>query len=612
MSRASQPSGEIMAKSNRRADSRSNARSIRLATAALLATAATAIGGAVSAGAGTDGAVVTMTIGLTQDLASPNVVNGYLVSDFELYNLQYATLTNKAAADFATVPGLAESWTASTDGLTYTYTLRDGLKWSDGTALTADDIVYTIDRSRDEEWSNHFSTVENITATALDPRTVQIVSSVPDPKLPTMDVYIVPKHIYEGIEDAASYDGLDGVASGAYSLDDWRSGQDWTMVRNPNYFGPDNGIDRIIFRVFSNPDAMVAALESGEVDFAHNIPAAAFESLDANPDIVAVAGNQGGFTQLSLNGGEGGIGDGSPALLDPTVREAIYHAIDRQVIVDRVSLGLSLIGTTLSPSADPAWVPDLGDEAWDFDPARSMQLLDEAGYADSDGDGTRETPDGEPFVLRYVERSESTVAAGIREFITGYLTAVGIGTEVTVMDDTQLYDAQIAGNYDMFVWGWTPFVDPDPMLSYFTCAQITTDIEAAGYNDANWCSEEYDSLYEEQKVELDQVARTDIVHEMLRLFNRESTYFVLTIDPDLQAYRTDRFAGWLQQPDSAGPVLFTNSSPTYDNLTVIDAGGDDGGFPVVPVVIGVAVVALVGVGALVMAGKRRKTQDDRE
>jgi len=601
-----------MAKSNRRADSRSNARSIRLATAALLATAATAIGGAVSAGAGTDGAVVTMTIGLTQDLASPNVVNGYLVSDFELYNLQYATLTNKAAADFATVPGLAESWTASTDGLTYTYTLRDGLKWSDGTALNADDIVYTIDRSRDEEWSNHFSTVENITATALDPRTVQIVSSVPDPKLPTMDVYIVPKHIYEGIEDAASYDGLDGVASGAYSLDDWRSGQDWTMVRNPNYFGPDNGIDRIIFRVFSNPDAMVAALESGEVDFAHNIPAAAFESLDANPDIVAVAGNQGGFTQLSLNGGEGGIGDGSPGLLDPTVREAIYHAIDRQVIVDRVSLGLSLIGTTLSPSADPAWVPDLGDEAWDFDPARSMQLLDEAGYADSDGDGTRETPDGEPFVLRYVERSESTVAAGIREFITGYLTAVGIGTEVTVMDDTQLYDAQIAGNYDMFVWGWTPFVDPDPMLSYFTCAQITTDIEAAGYNDANWCSEEYDSLYEEQKVELDQVARTDIVHEMLRLFNRESTYFVLTIDPDLQAYRTDRFAGWLQQPDSAGPVLFTNSSPTYDNLTVIDAGGDDGGFPVVPVVIGVAVVALVGVGALVMAGKRRKTQDDRE
>lgn len=201
----------------------------------------------------------------------------------------------------------------------------------------------------------------------------------------------------------------------------------------------------------------------------------------------------------------------------------------------------------------------------------------------------------------------------MREFITGFLTAVGIATEVTVMDDTQLYDAQIAGNYDMFVWGWTPYVDPDPMLSYFTCAQVTTDVLASGFNDANWCSEEYDTLYEQQKVELDSGRRLDIVHEMLRLFNREATYLVLSIDPDLQAYRTDRFTGWLQQPESTGPVLFTNSSPTYDNLTVIDGGGgDDGGFPVVPVVIGVVVVAVVAVGAVVIGGRRRKTQDDRE
>ncbi len=87
------------------------------------------------------------------------------------------------------------------------------------------------------------------------------------------------------------------------------------------------------------------------------------------------------------------------------------------------------------------------------------------------------------------------------------------------MDDTQLYDVQVAGNYDIFVWGWTPYVDPDPMLSYFLCDQVTTDVEAPGSNDANWCSEEYDALYEQQKVELDPERRREIVAEMLRLFN---------------------------------------------------------------------------------------------
>jgi peptide/nickel transport system substrate-binding protein len=109
------------------------------------------------------------------------------------------------------------------------------------------------------------------------------------------------------------------------------------------------------------------------------------------------------------------------------------------------------------------------------------------------------------------------------------------------------------------------------MLSYFTCDQVTYDVDEAGYNDANWCDPAYDELYQQQKVELDPARRREIVAEMLRLFNREATYLVLLQDPDLQAYRTDRFEGWLRQPAGTGPVLFTNSSPTYENLRVIGA-----------------------------------------
>ena len=558
---------------------------------------------------------VTLTVGLLQDMSSPNVTVGYLVPEFDVWNLQYSTLTDKAADDFETIPGLAESWEESNDGLTYTYKLREGLKWSDGEALTADDVAYTINRSRDEEWPNHFSTTGNLDATVIDDRTVQITSSVPDPKLPTMDVYIVPKHIYEPLDADAilEYDALDGVASGPYALTAWRSGQDWTMEKNPNWWGRDNGIDRIVYRVFTNPDAMVAALQQGEIDFAHDIPYPSVDLLEKEDGIEVVDGLQGGFTELALNGGQGGIGDGHPALQDLDVRHAIYYAIDRDVLFDRVALGNGAKGTTVSPSADPSWMPDLGDEAYTYDPDRANKILDDAGYLDTDGDGVREMPDGSrPLEFRYAERSESSISAPIREFVTGWLRDIGIATTVSVMDDTQLYDVQVAGNYDMFSWGWTPYVDPDPMLSYFTCDEVTSDPDEPGSNDANWCSPEYDTLYQQQKVELDSDKRHDIVHEMLKLFNRESTYLVLLQDADMQAYRTDRFEGWLQQPADDGPVLFTNTSPSYVNLSVT-GGGDDGGGVNVGLIVGIAVaaIALIGIGAFVIT-RRSATGDERE
>lgn len=572
---------------------------------------------AVAQGSSDDGDAVTLTIGLLQDLSSPNVTVGYLVPDFELWNLQYASLTDKAADDFETIPGLAESWEESDDGLTYTYTLREGLQFSDGEPLTADDVVYTINRSRDEEWANHYSTVANLEAVALDDRTVEITSSVPDPRLPAMDVYIVPEHVYENIsaDDLASYDGLDGVASGQYSLSEWRSGQDWTMVENPNWWGEDNGIDRIVYRVFTNGDAMVAALQAGEIDAAHEVPRSALERLQGEADIETVSGEQGTFTELAMNGGAGGIGDGHPALQDLVVRHAIAHAIDREVLFDRVALGTGAPGTVMVPSANPEWTPELSEEAaFDFDPDQANAMLDEAGYLDTDGDGIREMPDGtDPLNFRYIERSESETAPAIREFLTQWLGDIGIGTEVSVMDDDQLYEASIAGEYDLFVWAWTPFVDPDPQLSYFTCDQLTTDVNEPGNNDANWCDPRYDELYEQQRVELDPDERREIVHEMVEFFHENGTYVVLLQDADPQAYRTDRFEGWLRQPAEVGPVLFSNSSPTYANLTTAEGSSGDSGGTSTGLIVGLVVIGIVVIGGgawFVM--RSRAGADDRE
>ncbi len=588
----------------------------RMMAGAVGALAVAAVGWVLPAHAAQD-APVTLTVGLLQDLDSPNVTAGYLVSSYEVWNLQYATLTDKAAADFATEPGLAESWTASDGGLTYTYTLREGLTWSDGTPLTADDVAWTVNTSRDQGWMNHSSITANLTATAVDARTVKITSSVPDPKLPTMDVYILPKHIWEeqAAGDITTYDALDGVGSGPFTLQEWKSGQSWTMKANPNYWKGAPAIDQVIFRVFTNADAMVAALKKGEIDAANAVPSSAFADLQSTEGIEAIFGTQGSMTELAMNGMAGGLGDGHPALQDVTVRHAIHHAIDKQVLFDRVINGYGVKGTTLSVSPDPAWKPAIPEaEQYTYDPARAQQLLDDAGYVDTNGDGVREMPGGgQELVFRYAERSESEVAAPIRELVTGWLEQIGIGTEVSVFDDTQLTDVVASGEYDLFVWGWTPFVDPDPMLSYFRCEQLTTSLDSYGYNDANWCSDEFDALYTQQNQELDRTKRIELVHQMLRLFYDESTYVVLFEDAELQAYRTDRFTGWTRQPAETGPVLFSNTSPTYANLVPVGGGGDDDGGMGTGVLIAVIVGAVVAAGAAVLLITRSRTsRDERE
>ena len=572
-------------------------------------------------------AKVVFTVGVTNDYDTLNPVVGVEVPDYEVWNLQYATLTDKAATDFATIPGLAESWKASNDGKTFTYTLREGLEWSDGTPLTAEDIAYTVNRAKKEEWLNYDSTVKNLTAKVIDERTVEIASSVPDPKLPTMDVYILPKHVIEKYDAKAitKWDGITEVGSGPFALTEAKRGQFWTLKANPSYWGwkgKQPPVDEVVFRQFSNADAMVAALERGEVDAAHDVPAESFEGLKGSEGIVAIQGEQGGFTEIGVNGGRpdakrvDGIGNGNPALADPEFRKAIAHAIDKQTMIDRVSAGLGRPATTISPSANPEWIPEIPEaEQYTFDLAKSKEILDAAGYDDTNGNGIREGKDGKDITLTYYILSDSTTAAPNAEFVTGWLKEIGIGTTVKTVSSSKLTEIIGKGDYDMFQWGWTPFVDPDPMLSYFTCGQLSSDPEDPTnyYNDANWCDPAYDADYKAQNVELDKDKRIEIVHRMLRNMYDAAVYNVISFESDLQAYRTDRFAGWLRQPAGIGPVLFSNTSPTYANLTLVGSSsqGDGGGLSTG----GIIAIAVAGAAAIVLLAvflRRRRSSGERE
>jgi len=596
-----------------------------LFVAAVLAAAIVALPGGSTA-SGQDGGKNVLTIGMTQGIDSMNPVRGVTVAAFEAWNMVYPTLTDKAAKDFGVIPGLATKWKGSDDGKTWTYTLRPGMKWSDGQALTAEDVAYTVNRSRDEAWLNHASTTGNLTATATSPTEVVIKSKVPDPKLPTMDVYIVPKHVYEKYDAKAitKWNGQTDVAGGPYSLAEFKKGQFARFTANPNFWGGKPAVDEVVIRKFNNADAMVAALKRGEIDFVQNVPEGQYLNLQKDPDFVTLEGRQGGFDEFAINMGDG-LKKPHPALLDPKVREAIAHAIDKQTIVDRVLRGIGEPAEAVSPSANPGWTPDIPeDQRFDFDLEKSKQILDDAGYKDTDGDGIREMPGGgQPLKFRYAVRSESDPSPRIAEFITGWLKEIGIATTQKTYDDGQLTEVIGKGDYDMFVWGWTPYVDPDPMLSYFTCDQVSSDPDDPTnyYNDASLCDPEYDKLYKAQKTELDPDKRMEIVHEMLTRFYSHAGYLPLYTQGDLQAYRKDRFTGWQKQPDGIGPVLFSNTSPSYMSLKRAsatssdaagsgDGGGDGGGGS--GLIIAIVAVGVAGAVGLVWARSRRGSADERE
>lgn len=555
---------------------------------------------------------ITLRIGLTQDWEVLNPTSGYTVAAYEVWNLHYATLTDKAADDFATTPGLAESWEEVEPGIEYVYTLREGLTWSDGEPLTADDVVWNINTGRDQGWDNMVSTVGNIEATVIDERTVQLVSSVPDPKLPTMDVYLVPQHIWEPIatdyDAATQYAAEDGVGSGPFVITEFTAGQSVVMAANTSYWGwegEEPPYDQVIFRLFENPDAMVAALQQGEIDAAQGFPASSWDALEADPDIEVVAGQQGGFDEIAINGGAA-EGQPHPALLDVEVRRAIAHGIDRPAVIEDLWFGLASPLETMSPSADPKWMPEIPEEdQLAYDPDRANQILDEAGYMDTDSDGIREMPDGtNPLVIRHAVNTDGDLAGSIGDLMVGWMEEIGIGVELEAYDQDALFGVIVEGTYDTFFWGWVPFVDPDPMLSYFTEAEI------GNYNDANWFDPAYDALYAEQNQEVDPDRRVEIVHEMLTMFHDSAVYIPMYIAPDLQAYRTDTFEGWVQQPADIGPVMFSNTSPSYVQLTPI--GADAGASGINWLLWGGIAAGVIVIAGVFLAMRSRSTADERE
>ena len=341
--------------------------------------------------------------------------------DSVLYSNVFEGLT-RFMSDGSVVPGLAESWEISEDGLTYTFKLREGVTFHDGTAMDAEDVKFSLDRARAEDSANAqkplFAGIESVTV--VDPTTVEVKLSQPDGNflfnMAWGDAVIVALESIESIKQKP-------IGTGAFKFEEWVQGDRIELSRNPDYWGDAPALESATFKFISDPTAAFAAMMAQDIDAFAGFPAPEnLPQFEADPRFKVLVGSTEGETILAIN-------NKKPPLDDRRVRKAIAHAIDRQAIIEGAMFGLGTpIGTHFAPH-NPDYVDLTGNSA--HDPELSKELLAEAGLEDGFTTTLKLPPPS------YARRGGEIIAAQLRE--------VGIETEITNLEWAQWLEEVFRG-----------------------------------------------------------------------------------------------------------------------------------------------------------------------
>lgn len=607
---------------------------------------------------------LVLRVGTTQDLDSMNPYGTALVVGYEAFGLTYDLLVG-FGPDIEPYPGFAESWERAADGKSWTFKIRSGMKWSDGQPATSEDACFSFQLNLDAIAAEGNvglgyidPSLKDAGATKVecpDPQTMIITTDDPSTRILQTYIPILPKHIwgketYKTLGDAKFDPPADGsglVATGPYLAAEWKTGEYVRFVRNPNYWGPRGAADEVFIQFFKNGDTMVQALKAGELDYARGVNSDQFNQLKSEADIKTVVGTANGWTELGFNTygtGTGktikGGGPSTKALLDPAFRDALGYAVDKQTLLDRILGGYGTVGTTNVPPVLGQWHVE-PKTVRTFDIAAAKQKLDAAGYL-LDASGNRLDKEGKAINLLLVMPDSDDTYPKVAQFIQDWWGQLGIKVTPGVYDSSTLVDLMLppeaggAGNkakYDLFIWGWTGSPDPNTLLQIFNCDAIGSS------SDSNWCSPKHDELYAAQNKAATTDERKAILAEMQELFYNEAPYHVLYYDSNLDAYRTDRFAGWQNQPRDNGTPLFSYSSLGYTLLTdatavpspepsasaapsagasaAPSASPGGGGTPAgssgdsTLLIVGLLVAAVV-IGGLILASRRRSGTSEEE
>ncbi len=590
-----------------------------------------------SASASTSSGPSQFIYGDTSEPSSLNPMVGYLGTDYVIWAMSYDIPINFNTPDLG--PDLEHSIVTgvetSNDGMQFTYTMRDGMKWSDGMPFTANDVAWTLNYYKAHKISNYYADTSLIKHVDVVDDTHFVINSIQPTSVYSgatvfMYEYILPEHIWSKLDEPKKFQNVPAVGSGPYVITSYKQGQAVTLKRNPYYWGLDAGLtptfDEIIYESFNDENQEAAALQQGEIDFGYFDSANILNSLKNKPNVETHAATVPSFDELGFNSGSafqtdkaGGFsphGTGSHAVSDPAFRRAVTMAVNKQALVDNVLLGYGLpADSPVQPGATTGeWTPgpDLPDLS--FNPDNAKAALADAGYTDTDGDGIVNDPvTGENVVLRYFTRTSDENSINASQYVSSWFKNVGVGTKVQAVSTSKLTSIIEAGNYDLFHWGWYPNPDPNYILKIFTCSERAPDATTYGNNDSYFCDPSYDKLYDETLSATDPAKRNDLVHQAQDTLYNEAPYLMLYYGQVLEAYRSDKVGDFLVQPSPDGDLLATYGPFSFINIApptgATGESSSSGASSTVWILIALAVIAVIVVAVLL---SRRKERDEDE
>lgn len=446
------------------------------------------------------------------------------------------------------VPDLA-TYDVSDDGLTYTFHLKDGVTWHDGQPLTADDVAFTfqailspkyqgvrasdydhlvgaselLQKYSDIDAQVNDKKIDQATADqqkeaafqeflqgdgikVLDDHTIQFkLSGAFAPFLANMTMGIIPKHVFNGDYAAAgdmkngfglAADGLKPIGTGPYEFVEWAHGDHITVKRNPNYFdsGPDGKrpyIDQIVYRIIPDQNTIEAALESGDIDMG-GIQPQSFDHMKQVESINVLEYPTLSYTWMAFQ-------LKNPLFSDVRVRQAICYAIDKESMVKNIELGHGQVAWTHGSPASWEYNPDV--PKCEYDPAKAKDLLAQAGWSDTDGDGILDKG-GQKFSFVIETNTGNKVREQAATLIQANLKAVGIDAQPKLVDFSTLVQELLAkAEKDAVILGWQLGVDPDSWSIWGTDQD---------FNFVNYSNPQVDEWLKEARTATDQATRKDL------------------------------------------------------------------------------------------------------
>ena len=468
---------------------------------------------------------------------------------------------------------LAEGFEYSEDLMTWTVTMKEGLTWSDGEALDASDVAFSFNLGKDDatldksgKWADGL--IKSVTAP--DARTVVVEFNRPDATFDWYleDVYIVPEHIWAGVEDKITFANANPVGSGPMTEVRTVRDNQIEICRNPNYYKAAEGLpylDCIKFRQYSDNSQIQPALMADEIDWGSNFIADIDKTyVAASPDTHGYWYPANDLINIYLNTREAPFSD-------LAFRQAFSMALDRDTIVDLAAYGyptperhVTGIGEFFKVHFNDE-VNAKYDYLAEYNPDAAMALLDEAGYVDVDGDGFRENPDGSPIDFDIHVVNGWTDWVQTVQMTTEYLAEIGIKANTRAVD-WGVYDSALKeGTYQASI-NWSVTNSNDPILAYRNYFHPSREGQSWHTNHGK-ASAEMGALVDEYGQTSDEGRREEILATLMEYTAEQLAFVPLFSNPTWYQYNATRVGGW---PTAENPTVHPVFYSTGRKLLVFE------------------------------------------